>query len=101
MILPGERILLSSGYGHGAAVIEVTHDAGRFGTRLVWEHTRLKNRFSSSVVHDGFIYGLDETILTCIDAATGEAGNQAREERGLSGPAPAGEADELHRTILS
>jgi outer membrane protein assembly factor BamB len=23
-------------------------------------------------VHDGFIYGLDETILTCIDAATGE-----------------------------
>ena len=69
---PGNRVLLSSGYGHGAAVIEVTNDAGRFGTRLVWEHGRLKNRFSSSVVHDGFIYGLDETILTCLNADTGE-----------------------------
>jgi outer membrane protein assembly factor BamB len=69
---PGNRVLLSSGYGHGAAVIEVTSSAGRFGTRLVWEHSRLKNRFSSSIVHDGFIYGLDETILTCVNADTGE-----------------------------
>ena len=69
---PGNRVLLSSGYGHGAAVLEVTADNGRFGTRLLWENTRLKNRFSSSVVHDGFIYGLDETILTCLDAATGD-----------------------------
>lgn len=69
---PGNRVLLSSGYGHGAALLEVTHDAGRFGTRLVWENARLKNRFSSSVEHEGFIYGLDENILTCLDAATGE-----------------------------
>jgi outer membrane protein assembly factor BamB len=72
MLPPGNRVLLSSGYGHGAAVIEVTADGGRFGTRLVWEHTRLKNRFSSSVVLDGFIYGLDEAILTCVNAQTGE-----------------------------
>ncbi len=72
VVLPGDRVLLSSGYGHGAAVIEVNQDAGRFGARLVWEHTRLKNRFSSSIVHEGFIYGLDETILTCIDAETGD-----------------------------
>jgi outer membrane protein assembly factor BamB len=72
MLPPGNRVLLSSGYGHGAAVIEVTNENGRYGTRLVWEHTRLKNRFSSSVVHEGFIYGLDETILTCVDAQTGE-----------------------------
>jgi outer membrane protein assembly factor BamB len=65
------RILLSSGYGHGAAVIEVTDDNGRQSARTVWEHTRLKNRFSSSVIHDGFIYGLDENILTCLDAETG------------------------------
>jgi len=68
---PGNRVLLSSGYGHGAAVIEVTSDGDGFRTRLLWEHTRLKNRFSSSVVHEGFIYGLDETILTCVDARDG------------------------------
>jgi outer membrane protein assembly factor BamB len=72
LLSPGNRVLISSGYGHGAAVLEVTRDGGRFGTRLVWENTRLKNRFSSSVEHQGFIYGLDENILTCLDAATGE-----------------------------
>lgn len=69
---PGNRVLLSSGYGHGAAVIEIGSRDGYNGTRLIWESTRLKNRFSSSVVHDGYIYGLDENILTCLDARTGE-----------------------------
>ena len=32
----------------------------------------MKNRQSSSVLHDGFIYGLDEGILACVDASTGE-----------------------------
>ena len=32
----------------------------------------MKNRQSSSVLHDGFIYGLDEGILACLDASTGE-----------------------------
>ncbi len=69
---PGNRVLLSSGYGHGAALLEVKNDGSRFGTTLLWEHTRLKNRFSSSVEHQGFIYGLDENILTCLDASSGD-----------------------------
>lgn len=32
----------------------------------------MKNQFTSSVLHDGFVYGLDESILACVDAATGE-----------------------------
>ena len=32
----------------------------------------MKNQFTSSVLHEGFIYGLDESILACIDAATGD-----------------------------
>ena len=32
----------------------------------------MKNKFTSSVLRDGYIYGLDEAILACIDAATGE-----------------------------
>jgi outer membrane protein assembly factor BamB len=66
------RILLSSAYGKGAALIDVQDDGGRQSARVVWEHTRLKNRFSSSVIHEGFIYGLDENILTCLDAETGD-----------------------------
>jgi outer membrane protein assembly factor BamB len=32
----------------------------------------MKNQFTSSVLHDGYIYGLDENILACVDAATGD-----------------------------
>ena len=43
--------------------------------KLLWEfpwRTGNNNKFTSSVLHDGFIYGLDESILACIDATTGE-----------------------------
>ena len=40
--------------------------------RELWRTNRMKNQFTSSVLHDGFIYGLDEAILACLDAKTGE-----------------------------
>jgi outer membrane protein assembly factor BamB len=32
----------------------------------------MKNKFTTSVLHEGHLYGLDEAILACLDAATGE-----------------------------
>jgi len=32
----------------------------------------MKNKFNSSVIHEGFVYGLDEGILTCVDVNTGQ-----------------------------
>ena len=32
----------------------------------------MKNKFNSSVLHNGYIYGLDEQILVCLDVNTGE-----------------------------
>jgi outer membrane protein assembly factor BamB len=72
LMLGGNRIFLSSGYGMGAAVVEVTAGPDRFAVREVWRNNRMKNRFASSVLHEGVIYGLDESILAAIDAATGE-----------------------------
>lgn len=72
MAIDDSRVFLSSSYGGGAAVIELSRDADRVSVREVWRNTRMKNRFSSSVLHDGIIYGLDESILAAIDAGTGE-----------------------------
>jgi outer membrane protein assembly factor BamB len=71
LLVTGNRIFISSGYGAGAAVIEVTRAGEAFSVQEVWRNIRMKNQFSSSVVHEGFIYGLDEAILACLDAATG------------------------------
>jgi outer membrane protein assembly factor BamB len=32
----------------------------------------MKNKFTSSLLHNGFVYGLDESILACLDVNTGE-----------------------------
>ena len=72
LLLGNDRVFMSAGYGHGAAVFEVTRNDNRWSTRAVWQNTRMKNKFTSSVLYRGYIYGLDEAILACLDAATGE-----------------------------
>jgi outer membrane protein assembly factor BamB len=73
LVLSDTRVFVSSGYGVGAAVIELSPAGdGTFGVREVWRNIRMKNQFSGSVLYDGHIYGLDEAILACVDAATGD-----------------------------
>jgi outer membrane protein assembly factor BamB len=72
LVVGENRVFVSSGYGTGAAVIELTAMDRGFSVREVWRNIRMKNQFTSSVLHEGFIYGLDESILACVDAATGD-----------------------------
>ena len=72
IVVGDNRLFLLSGYGAGAAVIELSKASDRLTVREVWRNTRMKNRFASSVLHEGVIYGLDESILAAIDANTGE-----------------------------
>jgi outer membrane protein assembly factor BamB len=66
------RVFLSAGYGTGCVMVEVNRKANAFTTGEIWRNKNLKNKFSSSVMHEGFLYGLDEDILTCLDGMTGE-----------------------------
>jgi len=72
IIVGGNRFFISSGYGKGAALVEVTGNGKNLTARTVWENINMKNKFNSSVLHDGHVYGLDEGILTCVDVNTGE-----------------------------
>jgi len=72
VLVDDHRFMLSAGYGHGATLVEVTRDGEAFAARALWENTRMKNKLSSSVYHEGNLYGLDEGILACLDAETGE-----------------------------
>ncbi|HXG56799.1 MAG TPA: PQQ-binding-like beta-propeller repeat protein [Vicinamibacterales bacterium] len=72
VVIGADRLFVSTGYGTGAATLELSQAGGRFAVREVWRSNRMKNQFTSSVLHDGFLYGLDESILACLDAATGE-----------------------------
>jgi outer membrane protein assembly factor BamB len=68
----GDRFLLSAGYDVECVAVEVGRNARGFSARELWRNKSLKNKFSSSVFWKGHLYGLDEEILTCVNAATGE-----------------------------
>lgn len=68
IIVSANRFFISSGYGKGAALVEVNGA----NARTIWENINMKNKFNSSVLHQGHVYGLDEGILTCVDVNTGE-----------------------------
>lgn len=66
------QVLISSGYDNGTALIEVTCKAGVWQAEQRWISKHLKAKMSNFVLYQGYIYGLDNGILTCLDAATGE-----------------------------
>jgi len=71
VIVDTNRFVISAGYGGGAMLVEISKAGEGFTARQVWKNQNLKNKFNSSVYWNGFVYGLDEGILTCIDPATG------------------------------
>lgn len=66
------RFFISSGYGKGAALVEVKGSGNSLTASTVWENKNMKNKFNSSVLYNGYIYGLDEGIMVCLDLNTGE-----------------------------
>jgi outer membrane protein assembly factor BamB len=72
VIVDKNRFFLSSGYGKGAALVEVKGSGQTYTPMTIWENINMKNKFNSSVYYNGYVYGLDEGILTCLDVNTGD-----------------------------
>jgi outer membrane protein assembly factor BamB len=77
----GNYVFVSSAYGKGCALVEVTAEAGGgLRARQVYGHNRLRNYFASSVRWGDYLYGFDVTDLVCMDVRTGAI---AWSEKGL------------------
>jgi outer membrane protein assembly factor BamB len=66
-----DRVMFSTGYGVGSKLLRITDDDGVLRAELLWETPRLKSKFANLAFHDGFVYGLDDGVLTCLDPADG------------------------------
>ena len=68
-----DRVFISTDYGADGAMLQLAAGTdGPLTAQELWRTNRMNNYFTSAVLHDGFIYGLDRSILACIDASTGE-----------------------------
>ena len=66
------RVLLSSGYGVGSILVEVHHKEGAWHVQETWQSRQLRSKFSNLLIHNGYVYALDEGILSCVDLADGK-----------------------------
>lgn len=73
MPVGADRLLLTASYGAGSHLLEVkmVGAAGKGAITKLWDTNRLKTKFSSATVIDGYAYGLDEGIFACIDLSDG------------------------------
>jgi outer membrane protein assembly factor BamB len=71
IVLDGDRVFISAGYGVGGAMLQIARTGDQWEARPLWANTRLKCKFASPVMHQGYIYGLDDGILACLDAKDG------------------------------
>jgi outer membrane protein assembly factor BamB len=73
--LPGDRMLMTKGYGVGAALFQFEQTAGdKLQLTEVWRNARvLRTKLTSAVVLGDHAYGLSDGILECIEWSTGKS----------------------------
>lgn len=72
-ILEGNQLFISSGYDKGAALFKLDGSE----PSVVWQNKELRNQFNSSVLLNGFLYGIDgdassRAALKCVEFLTGQ-----------------------------
>ncbi len=55
-VVPGNRILLTGGYGAGSVVLEIGRQGSRYGVRELWKNGNLGTTTAQALVWDGYIY---------------------------------------------
>ena len=79
LVIDDQHVLLSAGYGKGATLVRVRRmvhesdpDSEAWSAEPVWKSARFKTRFNPPVLHEGYAYGLDEGVLSCIEPLSGK-----------------------------
>ncbi|RMH15873.1 MAG: hypothetical protein D6696_19560 [Acidobacteria bacterium] len=71
LVLPPDRIFISSSYDQGAALLRLRPEAPE-PVEVVWRSRVMKNHFNGSVRAGDYLYGFDNGVLKCIAVAGGE-----------------------------
>jgi outer membrane protein assembly factor BamB len=71
VFIPPDKVFASGVEGVGATVVQVKAEGDGFAVEEVWKSNLMRNHFSSTLYHDGHLYGFDNATFKCLDAATG------------------------------
>ena len=69
-----DSIVMAAGYGKGAECFTISRDeeSEKYRVQSSWKSKDLKAKFSNPILKDGYLYGLSENLLVCLEAKTGK-----------------------------
>jgi outer membrane protein assembly factor BamB len=70
-VFSNNKVFFASGYGTGGGLLDLTVQNGEVKARELYFTRNMKNHHGGVVLVDGYLYGFNDTILTCLDFATG------------------------------
>lgn len=75
IVVGANRVFIASGYNTGGALIQVDRTSKGWTTKEVWRtpRTTMRCKFASPVEYQGYLYGLNDGVLECLDLRTGKA----------------------------
>lgn len=71
-VFDGDRVFVTSAYDTGGALLELKAEGKSTSAREVYFTRDMQNHHGGVVLVGGQLYGFSDSILTCIDFATGE-----------------------------
>lgn len=66
------HVFYGSGYGTGGTCLRLESNGNTTRAEEVYKTKDMKNHHGGMVIADGFLYGCDENILTCLDLLSGK-----------------------------
>ena len=66
------QVFAASGYGTGGGLVKLIADGDTCKAEEVYFTKKMKNHHGGMVLIDGYLYGADEGLLTCLDWKTGQ-----------------------------
>jgi outer membrane protein assembly factor BamB len=67
-----DELIFGTGFAQGTRKLKLTPTEDGFSAEELWTSTKLNPYYNDHVIHDGYIYGIDGILLTCLDLQTGE-----------------------------
>ena len=72
VVLDDNSLFVTTGYGIGGRRLEIQTDPSGFSVEEIWATPRLKSKFANVLYYQGYLYGLDDGVLVCLDPSNGE-----------------------------
>ena len=66
------KVFYTSGYDTGGGLLALTPQNGEVKAKEIYFTREMKNHHGGVVLVDGYLYGFNDSILTCLDFATGK-----------------------------